>query len=74
MEEAKKYANERMTFGKPIIQHPMVADMIFEMEVETRAMRALVYEAAAASDFLRIAEKKGDKKMIKKMVKKSAMK
>ncbi len=66
MEEAKKYANERMTFGKPIIQHPMVADMIFEMEVETRAMRALVYEAAAASDFLRIAEKKGDKKMIKK--------
>jgi len=66
LEEAKKYANERVTFGKPIIQHPMVADLIYEMEVETRAMRALVFEGAVAADYLRIAEKNNDKKAMKK--------
>ncbi len=66
LSEAKKYANERTTFGKPIFQHPMVADMIFEMEVEIRAMRALVYETACASDYLRIAEKNNNKHDIKK--------
>jgi len=66
MEEAKNYARTRVTMGKPIFQHPMVADMIYEMEIETRAMRALVVEAATALDWMRLAEKRGDQKEFKR--------
>ncbi|MBI4403538.1 MAG: acyl-CoA dehydrogenase family protein [Deltaproteobacteria bacterium] len=65
-DEAKKYAKTRVTMGKPIIQHPMVADMIYEMEIEIRAMRALATEAAAACDWMRIYQKKGDEKNFRK--------
>jgi 3-(methylthio)propanoyl-CoA dehydrogenase len=60
METAKEYARTRVTMGKPIIQHPMIADMFYEMEIETRAMRAMVVEAAVACDWMMIAEEKGD--------------
>jgi alkylation response protein AidB-like acyl-CoA dehydrogenase len=66
MEEAKAYAKTRMTMGKPIIQHPMVSDMLYEMEIETRAMRAMISEAACAYDWMAIAEKKGDQKEFKR--------
>jgi alkylation response protein AidB-like acyl-CoA dehydrogenase len=66
LEEAKKYAQTRVTMGKPIIRHPMVADMIYEMELEIRAMRALCIEAACAHDWMRLAEQKGDKAEIKR--------
>lgn len=60
--EAKEYAKTRVTMGKPIIQHPMVADMLYEMEIETRAMRALVIESSCAYDRMHIAEQQGNKK------------
>ncbi len=66
LQEAKDYAQTRTTMGKPIIEHPMVADMLYEAEIETRAMRALVMEASASHDRLRIAEAKGDVKEIKR--------
>ncbi len=66
MAEAKKYAAQRVTMNKPIIQHPMVADMIFEMEMETRAMRALVMEAGVAFDWMHIAMETKDEKNFKK--------
>lgn len=59
-EEAKKYAQTRVTMGKPIVQHPMVAQMLYEMELETRAMRALTMEAAIAYDRWSIAKAKKD--------------
>jgi alkylation response protein AidB-like acyl-CoA dehydrogenase len=62
LEEARNYALERSTMGKPIIQHPMVADMIYEMELEIRGMRSLVIEAAIAYDWKEIYRKKGDEK------------
>ena len=60
LDEAKKYARTRVTMGKPIIQHPMIADMLYEMEIETRAMRALVAEASMAYDWMHIYRKRGD--------------
>jgi alkylation response protein AidB-like acyl-CoA dehydrogenase len=65
-EEAKAYAKQRVTWDKPIIQHPLVADMLYEMELETKAMRSMVMEAACCADLLTLAEKKGDKAAIKK--------
>lgn len=66
IDEAKAYAQVRVTMDKPIIQHPMVADMLYEMELETRAMRALVTEAARAYDWMTIAQMKNDKKAFQK--------
>lgn len=61
LDEAKAYAKERVTMGKPIFQHPMVADLLFEMELEIRAMRAMCMEASRAADWMAIYETKGDK-------------
>ncbi len=66
LELSKKYATERVTMGKPIIQHPMVADMIYEMEMETRAIRAMVMEASRSADWMAIYEEKKDEKNFKK--------
>lgn len=57
---AKEYAQTRVTMDKPIIQHPMVANMLFEMDVEIRAMRALTMEAALAYDYWNVAKKQND--------------
>ncbi len=66
IEEAKAYGRTRVTMGKPILHHPMVADMVYEMEVEVRAIRAMVMEAATASDWMNIARKKGDQAAYRK--------
>lgn len=66
LEEAKAYAKQRITWDKPIIQHPLVADMLYEMELEIRAMRSMVMEAACTADLLALAEKKEDASAVKK--------
>ena len=66
IDEAKKYARTRVTMGKPIIEHPMVADMIHEAEVELAAGRALVSEASLAFDWMKVSEKNGDTQAFKK--------
>lgn len=66
LEESKNYAKQRSTMGKPIIQHPMVADLLFEMELEIKAMRSMVNEAAMSFDWMRVARKKGDEVTFKK--------
>lgn len=48
--EAKKYASERVQFGKPIEQIPAVRKMLEKMEREIAASRALVIEAARSID------------------------
>ena len=47
---ANEYAKERITFGKPIHEHPGIAFKLAEMEARTAAARELTYRAAAASD------------------------
>jgi alkylation response protein AidB-like acyl-CoA dehydrogenase len=46
MTMAKNYANERVTFGKPIAQHQGVMFKFGDMSAEIRAMEMLAYDAA----------------------------
>lgn len=48
--EAYKYANERVQFGKAIIEFPAVYEMLRLMEVRIKAMRTLLYETARYVD------------------------
>ena len=48
--EAKKYAAERIQFGKPIAEIPAVARMLSRMEREIAAMRCLMVEGASIVD------------------------
>lgn len=43
---ARAYAEERVTMGKPIARHEMIADALDEMDVMIRGMRAITFEAA----------------------------
>lgn len=49
-DEASKYAQERKTFGQPIIQHQAVALMLADMLIGIEAARLLTYRAAWESD------------------------
>ncbi|HRG48703.1 MAG TPA: acyl-CoA dehydrogenase family protein, partial [Leptospiraceae bacterium] len=48
--ECKKYANERIQFGKPIGEIPAVAEMIHKIQRETNAMRLLTLETSRVID------------------------
>lgn len=48
--EARKYAEERIQFEKPIAQIPAVRKMLRRMECEIAGMRALMIEAATSVD------------------------
>jgi alkylation response protein AidB-like acyl-CoA dehydrogenase len=50
LEEARAYAQDRTQMGKPIREHPLVADMLLDMEASVAALRALAYEATALYD------------------------
>lgn len=43
--QAKEFAFDRVTMGKKIIDHEMIADYLDEMEVENKALRCLVFNA-----------------------------
>ena len=43
---ARAYAEERWSMGKPIARHEMIADMLDEMDVDVRALRALAVTSA----------------------------
>jgi alkylation response protein AidB-like acyl-CoA dehydrogenase len=43
---AAQYADERVTMGKPISQHEMIADYLDDMDVTIRGLRAMSFEAA----------------------------
>lgn len=45
-EYALDYAQERRTFGRPIIDHPPVAELLADMAVEIDAARLLAWRAA----------------------------
>ncbi|AVQ12601.1 Acyl-CoA dehydrogenase, central domain protein [Leptospira santarosai] len=49
--EGKKYASERIQFGKPIEQIPAVRKILDRMEREILATRVLIVEAGKAIDF-----------------------
>lgn len=47
---AQRYAAGRVQMGRPIREHPMVADMLLDMETTVAGLRALAYEATAQYD------------------------
>lgn len=46
LEEATRYAKERLTFGKPIFEHQAIAFRLASMATEIEAARQLVHHAA----------------------------
>ena len=49
-EEASAYAAEREQMGRPIREHPLVSDMLVDMEATIAGLRALAYEATVTYD------------------------
>jgi len=49
-QQARAYADERVQFGAPIIQQPLVKSMLITMAVHVRSARALLYRTCALSD------------------------
>lgn len=49
-DEAVKYANERKTFGKPIIKHQAVQFMLADMQIAVTTSRNLLYHCARKCD------------------------
>src|SRR6266508_4792560 len=47
---AQDYAARRVQMGRPIREHPMIAEMLVEMETTVAGLRALIVEAAALQD------------------------
>jgi len=50
LEESRRYANERHTFGRPIGANQAIAFKVADLAVMAAAARALVYDAAARRD------------------------
>ena len=53
--KASAYAAQRVQMGKPIREHPMVAEMLLDMETTVTGARALAYEAAVLQDLVMFA-------------------
>jgi alkylation response protein AidB-like acyl-CoA dehydrogenase len=49
---AQDYAAQRVQMGKPIREHPLVADILLDMETTVAGLRALWLEAAVAYDLV----------------------
>jgi alkylation response protein AidB-like acyl-CoA dehydrogenase len=47
---ATNYAKERITFGRPIIEHQAIAFKLADMQTKTAAARELLYKACALAD------------------------
>jgi alkylation response protein AidB-like acyl-CoA dehydrogenase len=48
--KAHDYARQRQQMGKVIARHELVADMLLDMDLEIRALRAMIYEATQTED------------------------
>lgn len=49
-EKAARYASERVQMGRPIREHPMIAEMLLDMETTLAGLRALTTEASTLQD------------------------
>jgi len=50
LSDATNYARERQQFGKPIVEQPLVLNMLAKMAVSTEAVRALLYRTYVLFD------------------------
>jgi len=49
-EAARAYGAQRVQMGRPIREHPLVAEMLLDMETTIAGLRALILEAAVLQD------------------------
>jgi len=56
--EARTYAAQRVQMGKPIQEHPLVAEMLLDMHTTVAGLRALWMEAAVAYDLVQGIERR----------------
>jgi alkylation response protein AidB-like acyl-CoA dehydrogenase len=56
---ARDYAGKRVQMGRPIARHEMGADLLFDMEAETAALRALVYRCTELQDRIDALQRSG---------------
>ncbi|MEK7862262.1 MAG: acyl-CoA dehydrogenase family protein, partial [Chloroflexota bacterium] len=56
---ASRYAATRVQMGKPIREHPLVAEMLVDMETTLAGLRALTLEAAVLQDEVAFARDEG---------------
>ena len=54
---ASTYASERTSWDKPIARHERVAEMLFDMETELKAVRSLSYRAGYTQSMVHYGEK-----------------
>jgi len=64
---AREYASRRVQMGRPIARHELVADMLYDMEAEVAAMRALVFKCAALKDRIVGLERSGPERHAKEL-------
>lgn len=50
LEDAVAYAAQRMTFGRPIVEHQMIQEKLVEMETKCQNMRNMLYRTAWERD------------------------
>lgn len=65
LQMAKKYADERETWGKPISQHEMIAEYLLDLETEVIGFRSLCYQAGLYRSMTYFAEEKIKRKDFK---------
>jgi len=59
-EEAKRYAQKRVQFKRPIIEMPQVYDMLARMKASIQVARAITYESSLLVDVRRMLEHKAE--------------
>ncbi len=59
---SKNYANQRESWGKPIAKHEMIAERLYDMEVELRSFRSLLYRAAHFASLIALADRRIEEK------------
>ena len=55
---ASDFASTRKTWGKPIAHHELIAEKLLDMEVETKAVRSLCYQAGLNHSLMYLTERK----------------
>jgi hypothetical protein len=59
LERARDYAARRVQTGRPIARHPMIAELLLDLEAEVAGLRALVYACTQIQDRIAGLERAG---------------
>ena len=64
---AAAYAKQRVQMGRPIREHPLVAEMLVDMETSLAGLRALIAEAAVLQDEILFARADGPARRLREL-------